>query len=90
MPVSKELYQQALDVQNACNLSGVVQSFSKAFDEIWKAAREVERGTDYVNTHPISVLFADKIGSLAKVQGLTSESMDAYSKAMHFAEEMAK
>ena len=34
------IYQTALDVQDACNLSGVVHSFSQVITEVWKEARE--------------------------------------------------
>lgn len=54
-------YQTALDVQNACNLSGIVHSLSRMMDEIWTEARENGKGTDYVNTHPICRLFAEQI-----------------------------
>lgn len=74
--------QAALDAQSACNLSGIVHSFSKiATDVLWPIARAEGKGTDFVNGHPISVLFADKIAALAGVQGITTESMAAYSAA---------
>jgi hypothetical protein len=36
----QELAQQSLDVQNVCNLSGVVHSFSEAMDVLWTEARQ--------------------------------------------------
>lgn len=60
----KRAAQDALDVQNACNLSGVVHAFSRAMAVI----RENTNGTAEANHHPIAVLFADKIASLTGSQ----------------------
>ncbi|MDY0315465.1 MAG: hypothetical protein RBR32_10350 [Bacteroidales bacterium] len=62
------IYKEALEVQDAVNLSGVVHTFNKVLDYIWDEAREKELGTDYVNNHPVSILFADKINHLTKMQ----------------------
>ncbi len=69
-----ELAQVALDIQNACNLSGIVISFSKIISEV-RARLESEGsgGTDYVNNHPVCVLFADKIAHLTNTQFLGGE-----------------
>jgi hypothetical protein len=58
----KELAQEALDIQSACNLSGVVHSFSRAMTELRRL--EPTLGTDGYNTHPISLLYSSKIASL--------------------------
>lgn len=58
-------YQDAIFAQDACNLSGLVHSFSKVVTKIWAEARALGKGTDWVNRHPISVLYASKLGSLA-------------------------
>lgn len=58
-------YQNALSSQSACNLSGIVHSFSEILPKIWDEAREKGEGTDWVNNHPISVLFAEQITHLA-------------------------
>ena len=73
--------KQALEVQNACNISGVVHSFSHILsDTLWPAAREGNRGSDWVNQHPISKLFAEKIADLSRVDYGSlafSDAMDA-------------
>lgn len=57
----KQAAQTALDVQNACNLSGVVFSFA----DCMRAVCETETGgTAARNRHPIAVLFANKIADL--------------------------
>jgi hypothetical protein len=59
-------YQNALRTQSACNLSGIVHSFSEMLPKIWAEAREAGEGTDWVNEHPICILFAEQISHLAK------------------------
>lgn len=72
----KELATEALAVQDACNLSGVVTSFSHIIREV-RARLETEgRGsTDQISAHPVCVLFSDKIASLTLSE---SKSMDAF------------
>jgi hypothetical protein len=79
----KELAQEALDVQNACNLSGVVHSFARAMTDL-RAVAEAEgwAGTQNINTHPICQLWADKIADLTGRDG-------AYN-AFGWAREMAR
>jgi hypothetical protein len=59
-----QAYKNALQVQDACNLSGVVKSFAKDFDAVWSEARELGKGTDYVNTHPVCRLYLEQIAHL--------------------------
>lgn len=60
-------YERAILVQDACNLSGVVHSFSRIVSKV-HATLAVERdgkfSTDDVNRHPICVMYASKIASL--------------------------
>ncbi len=58
-------YRDALEVQNACNLSGIVRSFSRATEKLWAEARARGEGTEFVNRHPISVLYAAKLANLS-------------------------
>jgi hypothetical protein len=61
----QEAAQTALDVQDACNLSGVLASFKEIVHEvIWPEARRLGKGTEWVNTHPIVTLFLSKLCSL--------------------------
>lgn len=64
----KQLYELALDVQNACNLSGVVHAFSRAVSGLWKVVNDDPskgRGTEWVNRHPVCLLFTDKLADLS-------------------------
>lgn len=68
-----DLAKEALQVQDACNLSGVVHSFSRAITRL-RALLEAEGkgGTDAVNRHPICSLWADKISTLTGSSGIDS------------------
>ncbi len=57
-------YRDALTVQSACNLSGVVYSFERAI----KAMCALGFDTVERNEHPISVLFATQIAHLTKCE----------------------
>jgi len=71
----KDLARDALDVQNASNLSGVISGFSRALADL----REHVSGTDALSRHPITVLWSDKVAHLTGVQDLGSAVVsDAY------------
>lgn len=59
-------YKLALDVQDASNLSGVAHTFTTdVLPALWQEARDHGQGTDYVAQHPVTLLFLDKLASLA-------------------------
>ena len=62
--LTSDQYRRAIDVQNACNLSGVVHDFSNVMTRIWVEARKESKGTDWVNRHPVAVMYSSKISSL--------------------------
>ena len=71
----KELAQEALDVQNACNLTAVIQSFARAMIDLGKHVK----GTDARNSHPVTVLWADKVAHLTGIQDIGNDAtMKAY------------
>ena len=74
--LSKKDYQDALFVLDACNLSGVVHSFSRVISKVWEEALELGKGTDYVNTHPLCVLYAEKIYELTRARVQFDEAYD--------------
>lgn len=60
-------YERAILVQDACNLSGVVHSFSAVITKVRNTLALERNGnysTDDVNRHPICVMYASKIASL--------------------------
>jgi hypothetical protein len=75
-------YQTALDVQSACNLSGVVRSFAEVMPKIWDEARSQNQGgTDWVNSHPICRLYAEQIAFLAGKMDYFDASKECREKA---------
>lgn len=66
--MAQRIYQQALDVQSACNLSGVIYSLKEVADKVWE---EIRSGTSDVKKfadHPVMRLFAEQIYHLAAHQ----------------------
>jgi hypothetical protein len=65
------IYRDALQVQNASNLTGVARSLNELLQGSWlredMKARGVEAHTQNINTHPAVVLFVDKMADLAGV-----------------------
>jgi len=57
------LAREALRVQDACNLSGVVHSFARAISRL--RALEPTLGTDQINRHPIVVAWCSKVADLS-------------------------
>ena len=70
--------QSTLDVQSACNASGVVFGLSKAMDAICDESNRRGKGTDWKNKHPILYLYVNK---LADMTGQNDLDIDAYGKA---------
>lgn len=65
----KELATDALAVQDACNLSGVVASFATIINEVrTRLEAEGKSSTDKVNNHPVCRLYADKVAHLTGTQ----------------------
>jgi hypothetical protein len=57
--------REAIAVQDAVNLSGVLHSFHEIVSEVlWPEARKQGKGTDFVNRHPIVTLFLHKLCDL--------------------------
>lgn len=84
MKTMKELAQEAIDCQNASNLSGLVHAFSRSITDL-RAHLEKEFGdkfsTNMVNEHPISVMFSTQIAFLTRTSGSGCENANLYRKA---------
>jgi hypothetical protein len=84
----QEAAQKAIDVQNASNLSGIVIAFAAITDTLWDEARRQEppKGTDFINKHPISRLFAEQIAHLTGAGSCDGNSYrDAYAECERLA-----
>lgn len=60
----RDLAQQCIDTQDACNLSGVAGFLSRSTELLWQQARALGHGTDWVNEHPVCVMLTNKLASL--------------------------
>lgn len=80
-----QLAQEAIDVQDACNLSGVVHGWHRAMEDLCTILRE-SGGTAERNTHPINQLWASKCHDLARM-GMSD--YEAYSKAYDACKKLA-
>lgn len=79
-----KLAREALDVQNACNLTGVVHSFSRACSALRAALPGAD--TQTINRHPICVLWAAKIADLTGTDVSTERWADAWEACRALAE----
>ncbi len=68
-------WQNAERVGGAVNVSGIVRDFADVVSRLGQEARERGNGTDWVNRHPIVVLYTDALLSLS---GAGYRSVDAY------------
>ena len=58
------IYRNALDVQSASNLSGVVLQFARDMKRINEETRAGGGGTEQANRHPVCRLYAEQIAWL--------------------------
>ena len=58
------IYRNALDVQSASNLSGVVLQFARDMKRISEEVRASGGGTEQANRHPVCRLYAEQIAWL--------------------------
>lgn len=77
-----DAYRKTLLMLDACNLSGLAHSFSKEIlPLIWEEVREGGGGTEQVNKHPLSVLWAMKMLDLAAGECLCERCLDVFGRA---------
>lgn len=61
----EQLVAEAHGVNGACNVSGLVHSLSRAMTDLWAIAGTLGVGTDWVNTHPVVLLYLEQINFLS-------------------------
>lgn len=86
MNTIQQAAQSAIDVQNACNLSGVAQSFAQAM--LILRAQPACQGTKWANEHPIAVLYAVQIAFLTGV-AVIADNRYNYNKCYSECEKLA-
>jgi hypothetical protein len=78
----QEAAQAAIDVQDACNLSGVLRMWNQAMGAVVEAVDS----TGARNRHAIAVCFASKAADLA---GLATD-LDGFGEAFHACQELVE
>lgn len=63
-------WHNAYQVQDACNLSGVLYSMVEALKRVRAEAAARRLGWDWASQHPIMVLYLDKVHHLMQTQPL--------------------
>ena len=73
----EQICQDALAVQSACNLGAVAMGLHKAVNELRDYQRDVQEdyGTFSMNTHPVVIVWMDKMNSLCGLQELGNETV---------------
>ncbi len=74
MKTLRDAAKAALDCQDACNLSGVVFTFAKAMQIICDESNRRGEGTHWKNTHPVVILFVDKLADMSGARLINLES----------------
>ena len=75
-------YQEALEVQDACNLCGVLQTWAKVACKVIEEMRAKGKSTDWANRHPVMVLYAYKAMQLTGIpEPYEKLWLDHFSKA---------
>lgn len=84
----KEMAQEALAVQDASQLQGVVTSFAHIIAEVRaRLDSEGKGGSDAIRLHPVCALYSDKIASLTETQSMGNDRVsDAYKWAFDLKE----
>ena len=79
-----EAAKEAILVQDACNLSGIVHTFSEVLDTLWIEAARTGAGTLWINSHPVSKPFCYKIADLSKADSF-EDFCEAYAECRKLA-----
>lgn len=80
--------QQAIDVQDACNPSGVALFYVRIIDSLRND--HGIRDTDAIRKHPAVVLTAHKLADLSQVASMSARGyLDAYMEAQRIIENYA-
>ena len=58
-------FENTLQMLNACNAGALVPDLAELIPRIWDEARQYGKGTDFVATHPIMLLWISKLASLS-------------------------
>ncbi|MHA2265432.1 MAG: hypothetical protein ACXAEN_23840 [Candidatus Thorarchaeota archaeon] len=85
-----QAYQDAIQVQDACNLSGVLYSWARHMKTLRDIMWNENKDQEWLNTHPVNVLFASKVSSLVHMECLSHDSMDRFHEAYSVATQVVE
>ena len=84
--LNKRFYKDAIDVQDACNPLGVTKGFAQVTQAIWDDMPEgTAKSMDALQRHPVFVMWAAKIASMARVDFGISAFEHAYNECKRIA-----
>ncbi len=83
--IDKKYYQEAIDVQDACNGMGVIRSLKEIAVKIEKDRRLNDTG---VKSHPVLVMYADKLADLCQARYQPTLSMSTDPESINIAKIM--
>lgn len=83
--IPQDLARHALLSQSACNVSGLIHFLPEIVSQLWDIAKREGKGTDWVNQHPVLVLFATQISWLtgAEIEGRWKQAVKLCEQAGH-------
>lgn len=87
----QQIADEALAVQSACNLSGVVHAFSRMISDVRTHLESQNKSsTDNVNKHPACILFATQIAFLTGISKSGCEDANLYARAYKWATQQSQ
>src|SRR5690606_27853779 len=90
-PLTRTIAQWAADaadvVQYACNLSGLVFSFEQSVEDLAEEARRLGHADEWIDRHPIAVLWADKLDDLSRSRCLPP--IETHERLIHLVPQFA-
>jgi len=58
---TRDVYRDALHAQSASNLGALIHGFDRVITQLQREAAAGDHDTEWINTHPASVLFAEQV-----------------------------
>ena len=87
MKTLKDLAKEAIEIQDACNLSGLIHGWHRSMEVLWSILRDSGAGTAQINQHPINQLWASKVHDLT---GMGLSDTEAFGKAYDACKKLAE
>ncbi len=75
--------RRVMGALEASNLSGVVKAMANAVSVLWDVSRAMGQGTDWVNQHPVMLLYAERAATLTHYATCAND-LSLYGSAMMY------